>query len=115
MTYYTPPGSNARANSSLAFYYFKNNNDDAALNKLCIVGRKIQPNPELDPDYYETEYYFGVYENNRGRSNLINPELSASIALYSIIAFISLKSVKYSAFVTKLSVVIFNSVLSGEV
>ena len=60
--------------NQVAFYYFKKNNDDAALNKLCIVGRKIQPNPELDPDYYETEYYFGVYENIRGRSNLINPD-----------------------------------------
>ena len=60
--------------NQVAFYYFKKNNDDAALNKLCIVGRKIQPNPELDPDFYETEYYFGVYENIRGRSNLINPD-----------------------------------------
>jgi hypothetical protein len=60
--------------NQVAFYYYKQGNDDAALNKLCIVGRKIQPNPELDPDYYITEYYFGVYENNRGRSNLINPD-----------------------------------------
>ena len=60
--------------NQVAFYYFKKSNDDAALNKLCIVGRKIQPNPELDPDYYETEYYFGVYENTRGKSNLINPD-----------------------------------------
>ena len=60
--------------NQVAFYYYKQGNDDAALNKLCIVGRKIQPNPELDPDYYETEYYFGVYENIRGRSNLINPD-----------------------------------------
>ena len=60
--------------NQVAFYYFKQGNDDAALNKLCIVGRKVQPNAELDPDYYETEYYFGVYENIRGRSNLINPD-----------------------------------------
>ena len=60
--------------NQVAFYYFKQGNDDAALNKLCIVGRKIQPNPELDPDFYETEYYFGVYENIRGKSNLINPD-----------------------------------------
>ena len=61
--------------NQVAFYYFKKGmNDDAALNKLCIVGRKIQPNPELDPDFYETEYYFGVYENIRGKSNLINPD-----------------------------------------
>ena len=60
--------------NQVAFYYYKQGNDDAALNKLCIVGRKIQPNPDLDPDYYETEYYFGVYENIRGRSNLINPD-----------------------------------------
>ena len=60
--------------NQVAFYYFKKNNDDAALNKLCIVGRKIQPNPELDPDFYETEFYLGVYENIRGKSNLINPD-----------------------------------------
>ena len=60
--------------NQVAFYYFKQGNDDAALNKLCIVGRKIQPNPELDPDFFETEYYFGVYENIRGKSNLINPD-----------------------------------------
>ena len=57
-----------------AFYYYKKNNDEASLNKLCIVGRNIQPSPEIDPDYFETEYFFGVYENIRGKSNLINPD-----------------------------------------
>ena len=60
--------------NQVAFYYYKKNNDEAALNKLCIVGRNVQPNPEIDPDYFETEYYFGVYENIRGKSNLINPD-----------------------------------------
>ena len=60
--------------NQVAFYYFKKGNDDASLNKLCIVGRKVQPNPEIDPDFYETEFHFGVYENIRGRSNLINPD-----------------------------------------
>ena len=60
--------------NQVAFYYFKKGNDDASLNKLCIVGRKVQPNPEIDPDFYETKFYFGVYENIRGRSNLINPD-----------------------------------------
>ena len=57
-----------------AFYYYKKNNDEAALNKLCVVGRIINPHPEIDRDYQETEYYFGVYENIRGKSNLINPD-----------------------------------------
>lgn len=57
-----------------AFYYYKKNNDEAALNKLCVVGRVITPHPEIDPEYEETEYYFGVYENIRGKSNLINPD-----------------------------------------
>jgi len=60
--------------NQVAYYYYKNNNDDAALNKLCIVGRRVQPNADLEPDYFETEYYFGVYENIRGKSNLINPD-----------------------------------------
>ena len=60
--------------NQVAFYYYKQGNDKNSLNKLCVVGRKVQPNAELDPDYYETEYYFGVYENIRGRSNLINPD-----------------------------------------
>jgi len=60
--------------NQVAFYYYKKNNDDAALNKLCIVGREVYPNPELDPNYIETEFYFGVYENIRGKSNLINPD-----------------------------------------
>jgi len=60
--------------NQVAFYYYKKNNDEAALNKLCIVGREVKPNPELDPDYTETQYYFGVYENIRGKSYLINPD-----------------------------------------
>ena len=60
--------------NQVAFYYYKKNNDEAALNKLCIVGRSVYPNPQIDPDYTETEYYFGVYENIRGKSNLINPD-----------------------------------------
>jgi len=60
--------------NQVAFYYYKQGNDKNSLNKLCVVGRKIQPNPELDPDFFETEYYFGVYENIRGKSNLINPD-----------------------------------------
>jgi SOS response regulatory protein OraA/RecX len=60
--------------NQVAFYYYKKNNDEAALNKLCIVGREVYPHPELDPNYTETEFYFGVYENIRGKSNLINPD-----------------------------------------
>ena len=60
--------------NQVAFYYYKKNNDEAALNKLCIVGREVHTNIDVDPDYTETQYYFGVYENIRGKSNLINPD-----------------------------------------
>ena len=60
--------------NQVAFYYYGTSNDKNSLNKLCVVGRNIQSNPELDPDQFETEYYFGVYENIRGKSNLINPD-----------------------------------------
>mgnify|MGYP005827530111 FL=1 len=60
--------------NQVAFYYYKKGNDDGGLNKLCIVGTKQQPNPDLEPDYFETVYYFGVYENTRGVSNLVNPD-----------------------------------------
>ena len=60
--------------NQVAFYYYKQGNDDAALNKLCIVGMKVYPNADFDPDFYETQYYFGVYENIRGVSNLVNPD-----------------------------------------
>ena len=60
--------------NQVAFYYYKQGNDDAALNKLCIVGMKVYPNADIDPDYSETQYHFGVYENIRGKSNLINPD-----------------------------------------
>ena len=49
--------------NQVAFYYYKQGNDDAALNKLCIVGMKVYPNADIDPDYSETQYHFGVYEN----------------------------------------------------
>ena len=60
--------------NQVAFYYYKKGNDDGGLNKLCIVGTKHQPNPDLEPDFFETVYYFGVYENTRGVSNLVNPD-----------------------------------------
>ena len=60
--------------NQVAFYYYKKGNDDGGLNKLCIVGTKHQPNPDLEPDYFETVYYFGVYESTRGVSNLVNPD-----------------------------------------
>ena len=60
--------------NQVGFYYYKKGNDDGGLNKLCIVGTKHQPNPDLEPDYFETVYYFGVYENTRGVSNLVNPD-----------------------------------------
>jgi predicted ribosome quality control (RQC) complex YloA/Tae2 family protein len=57
----------------VAFYYFSNAKDTSCMNKLCIVGATVYPYPE-DPDYTETNYYFGIYENNKGVSNLINAD-----------------------------------------
>ncbi len=57
----------------VAFYYFSNTNDTSCMNKLCVVGATVYPVFE-DPDYYETNYYLGIYENDKGVSNLISAD-----------------------------------------
>jgi len=60
--------------NQVAFYYRATSKDDNCLNKLCIVGVEIPVGPpELSEDT-EDHYYFGLYENVRGESNLINPD-----------------------------------------
>ena len=60
--------------NQVAFYYRATSKDDNCLNKLCIVGVEIPVGPpELSEDT-ENHYYFGLYENVRGESNLINPD-----------------------------------------
>jgi len=57
----------------VAFYYFSNSKDESCMNKLCVVGAIVHPHA-IDPDYTETNYYLGLYENNQGTSNLINAD-----------------------------------------
>ena len=60
--------------NQVAFYYRATSKDDNCLNKLCIVGVEVPVGPpELSEDT-EDHYYFGLYENVRGESNLINPD-----------------------------------------
>ena len=57
----------------VGFYYFSNSKDEACMNKLCVVGATVHP-VAIDPDYTETNYYLGLYENDKGTSNLINAD-----------------------------------------
>ena len=56
----------------VAFYYYSNEKDESCLNKLCVVGMDVRS--DLDPDFHETLYHFGLYENYKGQSNLLNPD-----------------------------------------
>ena len=57
----------------VGFYYYSNTKDEACMNKLCVVGATVHP-VAIDPDYTETNYYLGLYENDKGTSNLINAD-----------------------------------------
>ena len=60
--------------NQVAFYYRATSKDDNCLNKLCIMSIEVPIGPpELSEDT-EDYYYFGLYENVRGKSNLINPD-----------------------------------------
>ena len=54
----------------IAFYYKDNAEHLDINNKLCIVGTKVKGFMDEEFDYY----YFGLYENIRGKNNLINPD-----------------------------------------
>ena len=56
----------------VAFYYYSNEKDESCMNKLCVVGMNVVS--DLDPNYKETVFHFGLYENYKGQSNLINPD-----------------------------------------
>ncbi len=58
----------------VAFYYFSNSKDSSCINKLCVVGCKLFGDEEDNPVYNETNYYFGIYENDKGISNLISAD-----------------------------------------
>ena len=56
--------------NQVAFYYKDNAADLEINNKLCIVGAEVKG----FFDEILTYYYFGLYENLRGKNNLINPD-----------------------------------------
>ena len=57
----------------LAFYYRANTKADNVINKLCVVGINVRTDV-LDEEQVDEHYYFGLYEEVRGQSNLINPD-----------------------------------------
>ena len=60
--------------NQVAFYYRATSKDDNCLNKLCIVSIEVPVGPKELSEDTEDHYYFGLYENIRGESNLINPD-----------------------------------------
>ena len=56
--------------NQVAFYYKDNASDLEINNKLCVVGAEVKG----FFDEILTYYYFGLYENLRGKNNLINPD-----------------------------------------
>ena len=60
-------------NNKIAFYYRGAQKEQNILNQLCIVGINVEASFFEDDDY-EVHYYFGLYEENQGESNLLNPD-----------------------------------------
>ena len=54
----------------VAFYYYSQSVKFDAANKLCIVGIKEKGFMDIE----ETNYYLGLVEQIRGKTNLINPD-----------------------------------------
>ena len=59
--------------NQVGFYYRANTKADNVINKLCIVGISVRTDV-LDEEQTEEQYYFGLYEEVRGQSNLVNPD-----------------------------------------
>ena len=57
--------------NQVIFYYRTTERDESCLNKLCVVGLKGDVN---DPFLNDDKWFFGLYENIRGKANLINPD-----------------------------------------
>jgi hypothetical protein len=56
--------------NKVLFYYRASDKTGDYLNQLCVVGIDV----EVMPDVHDTHYYFGLYEEIRGQSNLVNPD-----------------------------------------
>ena len=57
--------------NQIVFYYRATERDESCLNKLCVVGIKGDVDNPFDSD---DQWFFGLYENMRGKANLINPD-----------------------------------------
>ena len=57
----------------IVFYYYSKGKEENCMNKLCIVGSRNYSDEAEGVDE-EINYYFGIYENDKGKSNLINPD-----------------------------------------
>ena len=60
--------------NKVAFYYRAENKEQNYLNQLCVVGVDVPVGPVEFSNDTETHFYFGTYEEIRGKSNLINPD-----------------------------------------
>jgi len=58
-------------NNQVAFYYKSREWSRAIPNRLCVMAVRVQIE-ELGID--QTEYYFGIYEEIKGKVNLVNPD-----------------------------------------
>jgi len=58
-------------NNQVAFYYKSREWSRAIPNRLCVMAVRVQME-ELGID--QTEYYFGIYEELKGKVNLVNPD-----------------------------------------
>ena len=61
-------------NNKVAFYYRASGKEQNILNQLCVVGAEALAGPEEFTDATEERFYFGLYQENDGESNLINPD-----------------------------------------
>ena len=60
--------------NKVAFYYRSENKETNYINQLCVIGVEVPIGPEEFTDETETRYYFGLYEESKGESNLLNPD-----------------------------------------
>ncbi len=56
--------------NQVCFYYHSNDVEKNNLNKLCVVGTIVKGFFDDEDEFF----YFGLYEETRGRANLINPD-----------------------------------------
>ena len=60
--------------NKVCFYYRATDKEPNVNNQLCIVGAEIDTLNTAFDEVREEHYFFGLYEESRGQSNLINPD-----------------------------------------